>query len=139
MKNLILIVVIQFITKYELESTLSKPKRHSNIPVNAQWLSGEGVGSWFVLNARNMFLYVIRYSPNGTIECTGLYETNNDEVIPIQRDAKIIHPSNCHLITIKNGQLHQKLKLTTKVPEAEFLYFRVLPLIRGGQILHSSK
>jgi len=96
-------VPLRKLNKHELESTLPQPERHSDIPGNAQWLSGEGVGSWFAISQKENHLSVTRLSPDGKIECTGLYELNSNKEIMMRRDAKIIHPSNCQLITIQNG------------------------------------
>lgn len=46
-----------------LKATLPNPERHPKIPENAQWLSGEGAGSWFVFDVENKLLKVSRYSP----------------------------------------------------------------------------
>ncbi len=64
---------VQPLTTSELNSTKPAPARHPVIPENAQWLSGEGAGSWFVFEIEGAFLRATRYSPDGTVECSGLY------------------------------------------------------------------
>ncbi|HAZ02475.1 MAG: hypothetical protein A2W95_15410 [Bacteroidetes bacterium GWA2_40_14] len=88
--------------KQLLIATLPAPERHPNIPENAQWLSGEGAGSWFVFEVENTLLKVIRYSPQGVIECTGLYE-NKDAMKLLQNhnSCSITYPSNCKTVSLK--------------------------------------
>ncbi len=83
-----------------LKSTLQAPVRHPDIPENALWLSGEGCGSWFVIEPDGPLLKVARYSPHGVIECTGLYENRNGNTLPTDQSIKITYPSNCKVISI---------------------------------------
>lgn len=88
--------------KQLLTATLPAPERHPNIPENAQWLSGEGAGSWFVFEIENTLLKVTRYSVYGSIECTGLYE-NKDAIALLKNKNlyKITYPSNCKTVSLK--------------------------------------
>ncbi len=85
-----------------LVSTLPAPERHFSIPKNAQWLSGEGAGSWFVFEFEGTLLKVTRYSPYGVIECTGLYE-NNDALKLLNENStfSVSYPSNCKTVSLK--------------------------------------
>lgn len=67
---------------------------------NAQWLSGEGAGSWFTLNAVNNILHVNRFSPNGTLECSEFFESKNNLDLT---NFKITYPSNCIEHTLVNN------------------------------------
>ncbi len=96
---------IKKLDKQILISTLPQPEKHPTIPEDAQWLSGEGCGSWFVFNVENTFLKVTRYSPEGVIECTGLYENRNALEFLKDVDAfTITHPSHCSTVSIKVAQ-----------------------------------
>lgn len=88
--------------KQLLIATLPAPERHPNIPEKAQWLSGEGAGSWFVFDIENTLLKVTRYSVYGVIECTGLYE-NKDAITVLKNEKsyKITYPSNCKTVSLK--------------------------------------
>ncbi len=81
-----------------LKSTLQAPARADKIPENAQWLSGEGAGSWFVLEVQNSQMKVTRYAPDGTIECAGLYKNQNG-VVP-DTAFRITYPSNCKVVSL---------------------------------------
>lgn len=93
---------IRKLDKQWLISTLPAPERHPNISEKAQWLSGEGAGSWFVFDIENTLLKVTRYSVYGVLECTGLYE--NKEAIALlknQNSYQITYPSNCKTVSLK--------------------------------------
>jgi len=88
--------------KQFLTSTLPAPERHPAVPENARWLSGEGAGSWFVFEFEGTLLKVTRYSPDGVIECTGLYE-NRDAIKLINglNTFSVSYPSNCKIVSLK--------------------------------------
>ncbi len=88
--------------KQLLRATLPPPERYPNIPEKAQWLSGEGAGSWFVFDIENTLLRVTRYSIYGIVECTGLYE-NKDAITLLrnQNSYQITFPSNCKTVSLK--------------------------------------
>jgi hypothetical protein len=82
--------------------------RHPDIPEDAQWLSGEGAGSWFSLRFRDVFLIVTRYAPDGTVECSGMYQesvggSGKASSSLLQRnysDFRLDHPSNCKEVAL---------------------------------------
>ena len=84
-----------------LEKTLTPPERHSNVPVHAQWLAGEGAGSWFVLNPKHGKLEVIRYSPEGLIECKGFYANKYGWLPDNKKPVEVKYPSNCKTISLE--------------------------------------
>jgi hypothetical protein len=91
------------LTKNELISILPAPVRHPEIPQNAQWLSGEGAGSWFVVEHRESFLHITRYSPSGKKECLGYFSNTNGKSFDTGKSLQIIHSSNCRSIRLKVG------------------------------------
>jgi hypothetical protein len=92
---------VQKLNKHELLSTLPEPKRHHSIPLKAQWLAGEGAGSWFYLTTEGHNLNVTRYSQKGIIECVQKFnlQTIHSEFCNID-EFKITYPSNCKVLTI---------------------------------------
>jgi len=85
-----------------LTATLPPPVKHHHIPNNAQWLSGEGAGSWFVFDFEGTLLKVTRYSPKGVIECIGLYE--NPDAVEFLKNTHsfcIAYPSNCRTVSVR--------------------------------------
>lgn len=90
------------LSKSELVSTLPRPEKTPNIPESAQWLSGEGAGSWFMIELKKGLLKVTRYAPDGTIECSGYYKgsVNGQSVDP--GSYKIDYPSNCREMNLRH-------------------------------------
>jgi len=101
-------VPVRPLSREELGTTLPAPVRHPDIPEDAQWLSGEGAGSWFSLRFRDVFLVVTRYAPDGTEECKGMFQEDvsvrrkMDHTLLRQNisDFRIDHPSNCKEVTL---------------------------------------
>ena len=89
------------LSKEELRSTKKAPKRHKAVPKNAQWLSGEGAGSWFAIEKNEDVLQVERYSPNGILECTGFYQSSSPVEINSVDQLEITYPSTCKAVYFK--------------------------------------
>lgn len=85
----------------QLSKTLPIPEiKPENLPSNVKWLSGEGAGSWFLIQGHNINnLYeVYRYSPKGSVECTGIFESNH--CIDLDKDYSLTYPSHCEQVTV---------------------------------------
>ncbi|MBI2279806.1 MAG: hypothetical protein HYU68_03830 [Bacteroidetes bacterium] len=79
---------------------LPEPKRAENLPKKAQWLAGEGAGSWFyITKAKNDFV-ITRFSPEGKIECTGIFECIHAEPFNINNAYQFTHLSHCKTVNI---------------------------------------
>ncbi|MCB9360835.1 MAG: hypothetical protein H6587_04300 [Flavobacteriales bacterium] len=83
-----------------LKTTLLAPKLPSNLPQTAQWLAGEGAGSWFSIQPTANNFEIIRYSPEGKIECEGLFKTENQRGFIIEKDYQFTHLSHCKTVRI---------------------------------------
>lgn len=86
-----------------LSVTLNRPKQHSKIPDSAQWLSGEGAGSWYTFNNIDKSIEVTRYSPEGNTECFGLFKAVDNYEMPDVSQLKITYPSNCAEVSLKSN------------------------------------
>jgi len=62
-----------------LNGILLEPKHPIQIPSNAQWVAGQGAGSWFSIQATDLtFEFKIkRFSPEGSKEFEALFIINN--------------------------------------------------------------
>lgn len=79
-------------------STLPAPQRPQHLSQEAQWLSGEGAGSWFEWQLTPGGLYEInRYSPEGILECGGLFKAEN--TIEGKGQVQVTYPSHCQQVT----------------------------------------
>jgi hypothetical protein len=88
------------LTKDQLKSTLPAPPRHPAIPENAQWLSGEGAGSWFHIEGDGDLFLISRYSPEGKFECQSHFFKENGKRFDIQAEYRFVHLSHCKQVKI---------------------------------------
>jgi len=84
----------------KLSETLLPPELPINLPPNAKWLSGEGAGSWFVIESadKNQTFEISRYSPDGQLECEGIFYAQNK--FDIQKDYQLTYPSFCNKVSL---------------------------------------
>ena len=67
--------------KHLVKNTMVAPNKPTNLTENAQWLSGEGAGSWFVISSttgKEVF-FIARFSPEGKLECEGSFMCHSNE------------------------------------------------------------
>lgn len=86
-----------------IEGTLPEPVRPEQLSKKAQWLAGEGAGSWFLIEKaqQKSIFKVTRYSPKGEIECEGNFEIKNTEKqLILNKPYKFIHLSHCEFVHI---------------------------------------
>lgn len=93
--------------KSKLKGTLAQPSRPGNIPESAQWLSGEGSGSWFSISQLEVNKYSItRFSPGGELECKGVFNVSNNQPFDIGQPFNLEHLSHCRQIKVRQkGQI----------------------------------
>lgn len=87
----------QFISTHNC-MLIKAPKKHPIIPNEAKWLSGEGAGSWFHFYPENGFFQITRFSPNGNVECSGIF--NASQRVDLDFSYEISYPSHCQIISI---------------------------------------
>lgn len=92
-----------------LHSTLGEPKKVENIPSNSQWLAGEGAGSWFSIEITVPYYKITRYSPEGKIECSGIFSVSNQVEFNINLPYQVTHLSHCQFVTILQDKREIKL------------------------------
>lgn len=100
--------------KKQLRQTLTAPHKHPEIPMGAQWLSGEGAGSWFYLQKAEDYYIVSRYSPEGTLECEGLFMFKGQSGFDINEDYQFRHLSHCQRVTVMQNEKIFSLLLIEK-------------------------
>lgn len=84
-----------------LKKTLPEPTRVSNLPHGAQWLSGVGVGSWFAIEKAKEGYIISRISPNGIVECSGLFKIVNNVFFDINSPYQLDYLSHCQRVLVK--------------------------------------
>ncbi|MFC0263733.1 DUF6695 family protein [Fontibacter flavus] len=84
----------------KLDAVLATPVIHPAIPTNSKWLAGEGAGSWFHITRMAELFIVRRYSPNGELEFTAIYETLGDQYFFPESSFELGYPIHYEKITI---------------------------------------
>ena len=80
---------------------LPPPERVEGIPESAKWLSGEGAGSWFVIEpyeGGDAMFKASRYAPSGYLECRGVFRANAG--FDPSQDFHLQFPAHCAKITV---------------------------------------
>lgn len=70
-----------------------------HLPNKCQWLAGEGAGSWFNLRIEDSQFRIIRYSPEGNIECSGIFAIKSGNWNP-ELEYNFTHLSHCQQVKI---------------------------------------
>jgi len=84
-----------------LSTILEAPSLPLNLPDTAQWLAGQGAGSWFYIEKTDIdkrHFKILRYSPNGELECNRIY--NSIMPLDITKPYQFSYLSHCALCTI---------------------------------------
>lgn len=78
-------------------STIHPPQKPLSIPNSAKWLGGQGIGGWFFLEptSNNMEYRIIRYSPEGSIECDRIFTISSENSFDIDKDFSFTYISHC--------------------------------------------
>ena len=99
-----------------MSEILPQPEKPSHLPLDVQWLSGQGAGSWFYLSkskmAREIVYRIIRYSPSGEVECDNLFEVDDSE-FSMNEAYQFTYLSHCALCTILQGEKEFVFRLRT--------------------------
>lgn len=87
-----------------LKTTLSEPPKPFHLSKNAQWLSGEGSGSWFDMELTDDNYLIRRYSPEGKLECSGIFQISQNTPFEEDKPYSFDHISHCNEVKIKQGK-----------------------------------
>ena len=87
--------------------SLLPPSKPNNIPSNSQWLGGIGAGSWFSLQKREDNFKITRFSPEGILECSGIFIIENNG-FEINKEYSFTYLSHCSLCTIVQNNIIYK-------------------------------
>jgi hypothetical protein len=102
--------------KSALQKTLPAPERAKIIPSNAQWLSGEGAGSWFNIIANDAHFIISRYGPDGNLECESEFLICNKTFFDISKPYRFDYLSHCRKVIInQNGENIEFFRMRRKI------------------------
>jgi len=103
------------ISREKLALTLESPLRHEKIPKTAQWLSGEGAGSWFHLEYDFPFYSITRFNHQGEVECKGFFILPGKSAFEPGLPYRFVHLSHCRQVSIEqNGKVLRFRRLDLK-------------------------
>ncbi len=89
---------------YDFNGVLTAPRRAVNIPYDAQWLAGEGCGSWFSICAENDKIFITRYSPEGVAECFGEFKNISAAQFDPHEQFQVTYMSHCAQVSVIQAQ-----------------------------------
>ena len=65
------------------------------VPINSQWLSGEGAGSLFYIEVSEKNYKMTRFSQEGKVECSGQFKITNQTNFDVSSEFKFTYLSHC--------------------------------------------
>jgi len=92
-----------FLFPLEIKKTLTKPTKAPLIPLNAQWLAGEGAGSWFFIESAKPGYKVTRFNELGEPECSGYFLKLGNYTLDLSKPFKFTHLSHCDQVNIEQS------------------------------------
>jgi hypothetical protein len=101
-----------------LNETFPTPKRHPNIPEGAQWLSGEGYGSWYHISIDENIIELNEYGPGGEHESKALFSAHED--FTSDKPFLITYPSNCKVLTVIQNDKTIQMFSTNELESSRF-------------------
>ena len=84
------------------------PDSPKNIPIESQWLGGIGAGSWFDIKQQDKLFKIDRFSKDGVLECTALFNIDKPG-LDLDEKYKFAYLSHCKLCTITQNNIHYNL------------------------------
>ena len=88
--------------------SFASPAFPKNIPVESQWLGGIGAGSWFYIKKHDKLFKIDRFSKEGALECTGLFNIDKPG-LDLDEKYKFVYLSHCKLCTINQNNIQYNL------------------------------
>lgn len=100
--------------------TLQAPKKPDHLPEHAQWLAGEGSGSWFVVEDFFEEILVNRFNPEGELEFGGIYQVKGKKGLNLNLDYSITYLSHFRQIRILQHRQLVELSLIAISKRSQF-------------------
>ncbi|MGE0560359.1 MAG: DUF6695 family protein [Flavobacteriales bacterium] len=88
--------------KHLVKNTMVAPGKPNDLPKNAQWLAGEGAGSWFCIKSTSILntFSISRFSSEGKLECNGKFSCGTSSNFNINQPYVFTHLSHCKTVNI---------------------------------------
>jgi len=88
--------------------TIFPPELPDSIPQNAQWLSGQGVGTWFYIEPTIISneYRIQRFTPEGVMDCNRIFKIEENNVgFDINQPYQFTHISHCSKCRIIQNEI----------------------------------
>ncbi|MDA9808288.1 hypothetical protein N9B89_02780 [Flavobacteriales bacterium] len=82
-------------------------KRPENISEKAQLISGIGASSWFTIKQENEYFRIERFSPDGELECSRLFDVTPSS-FDVKQPFEFTYLSHCKECTIIQNEVTYK-------------------------------
>lgn len=96
------------------DKILKSPEKPIHLPAEIQWLSGEGCGSWFHIEKDEKLFKISRFSPEGKLECKGIFEQISGIPFDINSNYTFTYLSHCSLVNIIQKESNLNFKIIQK-------------------------
>ncbi len=93
---------------------LTQPEIPVSLSGNVHWLSGEGCGSWFQIEAQGTGFMINRFSPDGRLECKGIFKQTAGTPFNINEHFEFTYLSHCAEVNLLQYNNRLTFKLVTK-------------------------
>ncbi|MDP2388078.1 MAG: hypothetical protein Q8M29_17010 [Bacteroidota bacterium] len=90
------------------------PNKPNHLPTTIKWLSGEGCGSWFNIEKQDKGYIISRFSPEGKLECRGLFNQVSGQSINFNEEYEYTYLSHCAEVNIIQNNNTLTFKLISK-------------------------
>ena len=94
---------------------LPMPQKPESLALNIHWLSGEGCGSWFYIEELGLNFVISRYSPEGKLECKGIFRQESGNPVNLNEEIKFTYLSHCAEVNIIQNNSNLKFKIINKI------------------------
>lgn len=93
-----------------LEGTLLPPPLPDGVPPAAQWLGGQGAGTWFHLSQPDDLaateFRIQRFAPEGEKECDRVFQIADNQSFSISEPFQFTYVSHCQKCSIVQAGYH---------------------------------
>lgn len=90
---------------------LPPPPRPLSVPKESRWLSGEGAGSWFLIQKERNNYTILRYDEQGKQEYVGLYQLAGNEHFAPDRPFDLLYLTHFQQVNVLQNQQHIRMTL----------------------------
>jgi len=124
--------------KSKLRGTLKEPVRAAGIPATAQWLAGEGAGSWFsIFPADGGEFEITRFSAEGKVECAGIFIHTESQSFNPEIPYRFDYLSHCRKVKIIQNKVPVEFERINRITDFDIFQEKDEKLLKRIQFKNS--